>query len=369
MRISDRYIGKQVLLGTLYAIVILSLVLVLGNIFQKIRELLVDQVAPLGLIVRFILSVLPTSLIYTIPWGFLSAVLLVFGRLSSDREIVGFRVAGMSLFRLAVPVFVIGGMLSLASLWLNINVVPAGKSSVRELVERELYEQAIRDPKSLLKPGVVKIFKDNDDKRQILIQSKSKDGVNGFNLYQFDSQTGARTNYIYARYAAIAINKDKGQMRLKLQDTYFEDVGDEGQFENALAENAEPLMIDVDKPRIRKDRTSAMTNQQISQFLSDNPDLKRKKVIEARAEITKRYSFSMACLAFAFIAVPLGINSRRKDTSSGMIMSILLGAGYFLFSVLASEAKSSMSSTVILWAPNVICVLLGLFLFRRARFR
>ena len=70
------------------------------------------------------ISVLPLSLMYTVPWGFLSAVLLVFGRLSSHQEITSFRVAGVSLVRLSAPVFVIGALLSLASLWLNINVVP-----------------------------------------------------------------------------------------------------------------------------------------------------------------------------------------------------------------------------------------------------
>ena len=97
MRISDRYIGRQVLSGTLYAVMVLGVVLLLGNLFKQIQPLLVDQKAPLSLVIRFVISVLPLSLMYTIPWGFLSAVLLVFGRLSSDQEITSFRVAGLSL--------------------------------------------------------------------------------------------------------------------------------------------------------------------------------------------------------------------------------------------------------------------------------
>jgi lipopolysaccharide export LptBFGC system permease protein LptF len=86
MRISDIYIGRQVLLGTLTAVLVLSLVLVLGNLFKQIHPLLVDQKAPLSLVLRFVLNVLPFSLMFTVPWGFLSAVLLVFGRMSSDQE-------------------------------------------------------------------------------------------------------------------------------------------------------------------------------------------------------------------------------------------------------------------------------------------
>ena len=112
MRLSDRYIGRQILLGTLYAIVVLSLVLVMGNLFKQARPLLVEQHAPIGLVLRFVINVLPFSLMFTIPWGFLTAVLLVFGRMSGDHEITSFRVAGLSLVRLALPVFVIGAALS-----------------------------------------------------------------------------------------------------------------------------------------------------------------------------------------------------------------------------------------------------------------
>ena len=104
MRLSDRYIGRQVLVGTLFAILLLSTILVMGSLFQNIRMLIVELGAPPAIIGEFVLAAIPFSLIYTIPWAFLSAVLLVFGRLSSDNELTGFRVAGMSLSRLSVPV-------------------------------------------------------------------------------------------------------------------------------------------------------------------------------------------------------------------------------------------------------------------------
>jgi lipopolysaccharide export system permease protein len=77
----------------------------------------------------------------------------------------------------------------------------------------------------------------------------------------------------------------------------------------------------------------------------------------------------MACLAFAFIAVPLGLGGRRRDTSGGLVFSLLIGTGYFLVTMLAEQFKTQTGATAMLWAPNVACVLLGLFLFRRARFK
>ncbi len=367
MRISDRYIGKQVLFGTLYAVLVLGLVLVLGNLFKQIQPLLVDQKAPLEMVLRFVISVLPLSLMYTVPWGFLSAVLLVFGRLSAGHEITGFRVAGLSLVRLSVPVFAIGALLSLVSLWLNINVVPRSKASSVQL----LYEQASRDPDSLLKPGVVQgnFRSSGSDIQKVLIEGKSGGWVEGFHFYQLPASDKDDRTYVHASRASLAVDEANSQLRVKLEDAYFETHKPDGRIEMAIAGRAEPLLIDLKNPKLRKTRASTMTNAEIRTEVATNPELTPAKKVQLRAEITKRYSFSMACLAFAFIAVPLGLGSRRRDTSGGLIISLLIGTGYFLVSMLAAQFKSDTGAAAMLWAPNAACVLLGLVLFRRARFK
>jgi len=369
MRISDRYIGKQVLMGTLYAVMVLGIVLLLGNLFKEIRPLLVEQKAPLELVLRFVISVLPMSLMYTVPWGFLSAVLLVFGKLSSNQEITSFRVAGLSLVRLSLPVFVIGALLSLGSLWLNINVVPHSKATSVQL----LYEQASRNPESLLKPGIVQgNFKGGEGKGlKVMIEGKSGNWLEGFHFYQTapNDDGTATTTYVHAGRAALTVDKPKSQLRIKLQDAYFETRDSQGKIETAFAGEAEPLLIDLKDPKSRRLRKSAMTNDEIREEIATNPKLSEEKKIALRAEITKRYSFSMACFAFAFIAVPLGLSARRKETSSGLVMSLIIGGLYFMFTIMAEEFKSDVGALVMLWLPNVICVLLGLVLFRRARFR
>ena len=388
MRISDRYIGSQVLVGTLYAVLVLGLVLVLGNLFKQLQPLLVDQGAPLGLVFRFVLSVLPLSLMYTIPWGFLSAVLLVFRKLSSNQEITSFRVAGLSLVRLSLPVFVIGALFSGLSLWLNLKVVPNSRADMFQLI----YEQASRDPDSLLKPGVVQGDFGGDDMKKLLIEGKSGNWVEGFNLYllpqarekagkksekkQADKIVGSPAEkssdgvtFIHAKRAALSVQQGKSQLRVKLEGAYFESTNEKGEVDSAFAGYAEPIVIDLKNPGDRKRKENSMSNDEIRHEIASNPKLSKSRKVKMQLEITTRYSLSMACLAFAFVAVPLGLQSRRRDTSFGLVISLLIGTGYFLFVMLADNFTSNGAATAMLWAPNAICVLLGLFLFRRARFK
>ncbi len=366
MRLSDRYIARQVLVGTLYAIVVLSLVLVMGNLFKEVRPLLVEQHAPPGLVLRFIINVVPFSLMFTIPWGFLSAVLLVFGRMSGDQEITGFRIAGISLVRLALPVFLIGAALSGLCIWINVNVVPLAKASLTEM----LYEQVKRDPRSLLNPGLVQSRFKN---QKVFVEERVGDSLNGFHLYQVSNgENGGPVRaeaYVHAGNVSLVVDESKKQLRLRLLDAFIETKNDDGTSTFAFAQEAEPWLFDFGNDPYRKIRAAAMTNTEIRRYLKENPQLPKVKQVEFRAEITKRYTFSLACLAFACVAVPLGMKSRRKDTSSGLILSLAIGMIYFLLTMVSDGFESDSAATLALWTPNVLCGLLGFYLFRRARFR
>jgi lipopolysaccharide export LptBFGC system permease protein LptF len=365
MRISDRYIGRQVLYGTLFAVLVLSLVLVLGNLFKQIRPLLVDKQAPLWLVLRFVINVLPFSLMFTIPWGFLTAVLLVFGRLSSNQEITGFRVAGVSLARLVVPVFVIATVLSAACLWLNVNVVPQAKASLTDL----LYEQAKRDPRSLLSPGMVHAGMQDV---KFFVEDQAGDSLIGLHLYRLPATAAVDAPsdaYLHAGRFTFVVDDAKKELRLKLYDASFESLKPDGSIDMFSAAEAEPYLIPYGTVRQEKSKASAMTNQEIVAYLARHPELPTERRMRYQTEMAQRYSFSLACLAFAFVAVPLGMQSMRRDSSSGLLLSMLLGTGYFLFTILADDSKTNAQAALTLWAPNVICVGVGLFLFRRAKFK
>ncbi len=103
MKIFDRYIARQLLGVTALGVMALSALLLLGNLFKELRPLLVENKAPISIVLEFIFQVIPFSLMFSIPWGFLTAVLLVYGRLASDNELTSMRMSGMSLWRLKRP--------------------------------------------------------------------------------------------------------------------------------------------------------------------------------------------------------------------------------------------------------------------------
>src|SRR6202008_1823622 len=134
MKLIDKFVSRELIVNILFAIAVLSLVLVIGNIFRKLLPLLVNHNVPVEYLIAFIAYVLPFSLIFTIPWGLLTAVLLVFGRLSADNELIALRSNGVSIGRICVPLVIIAILCTIASIWLNVRVAPAAQEEMRSTV-------------------------------------------------------------------------------------------------------------------------------------------------------------------------------------------------------------------------------------------
>jgi len=362
MGISDRYIGKQILRGTLYAVFVLSVILVLGTLFQKIRPLLVEQHAPIYLVGKLIMQTLPFSLMYTIPWGFLVSTLLVFGKLSSDNEITSLRVAGQSYFRIFFPVLIIGLLLSFVSLYITGTLAPRAKNSMKEL----LYDAIKENPHMLLDPGIVQSkFAD----QKVYVESRDEEKLQGLHICQLEEDNDGNPRlsaYVHAGYVGLDIDKEKKLLRLKLENVFFESMDKEGRSQLFMGETAEPWHLDFSGDRKKNLKANRLDSAQLSAKL-EGEELDEETRFSYRAELAKRWSLSFACLAFAFIAPPLGLRANRKENSTGVFISIGIAVLYFGLLIIAEsiDSVSPAVSQIIFLIPAILAIVFGLWMTRR----
>jgi len=310
---SDRYIARQVFATAFYAVLILSVVLVLGNLFKEINKLLVERGAPISFLGIFIVKLLPVSLVFTIPWGFLAAVLLVFGRLSSDQEINAFRSAGMSLYRIAAPVLMVGFTLSMLCLWLNATVSPRSKGELKFM----LYETFKEDPLRLLDPGVVQSRMKG---QRIYIESRNSDeSLQGFHAYQIDSSNpqAAPIGYVYAEEVSLlTTNEKEKKLDLRLTGVWAETRDDDGIVQQTFPEKVEPWVLPLEISKKRRIKPNMLDNGEIRELLANPPpEMPQDKINDFDVERTRRISFSMAPLALAFVGIPLGLSASSFSSS------------------------------------------------------
>jgi len=361
MKIIDRYIGKEILVTTLFAVGVLSLVLVLGNLFKQLLDLLINQDAPMELIFSFVGFILPFSLMYSIPWGFLTAVLLVFGKLSSENELVALKSNGVSITRICFPLAFLAVVASLICLWINVQVAPAAQ----EKMKNTICQIATSNPLSLF--GSDQVIDEFPGKK---IYVERKDGTNLYNILVYElGDRSEPVRVVQAQRAVLTTDLEGKQVLMEL-------VG--AQFEQRDAESPR------DMTKIRQGITMRQATFPISlQALYDKNKNRRgvgqmtleellkpqdqDKITSARTEVSKRFSLSLASIALALVGVPLAITAQRKETSIGFIFSLLVAVSFFCFIQIADSFRNNprMHPELLMWTPNILFISLGSWMFYR----
>ncbi len=409
MKTLDRYILRQLIAVTFLGVLSLTLLMLLGQLFKELHALLVESGAPPTIVIDFILQVIPFSLTFSVPWGFLTAVLLVYGRLAADNELTSMRMAGLSLWRLSVPAIGMGIALSGLCYYINIEVAPKGKNAMSDLVMKA----AMDNPKALLRSSQDATKLDNV---QLYVEGREGDRLLGVHIFpQRDLVKGdpmAEFDAIHAESATVGHFDVKSRLLdLTLHNTTIEQTDGRESIMPTIGNMS--LRVHIPIRTFRKLKPNRFTNAEIREQLRHYELLKpinhpmmekyaqaaaaapgfpcasqlwaeasgdtfrlqifmNKQTVRAfQTEGVQRASFACACIVFSLIGVPLAITARRKDTSTGFAIGILVAAVYFVALVFCelSRKASGITPYIVLWLPNVLCAAFAIWQHQKAKFR
>ncbi|PYM55276.1 MAG: LPS export ABC transporter permease LptF, partial [Candidatus Rokuibacteriota bacterium] len=141
MKILDRYLLKELVPPFLIGLFVFTFLLVIDKIFDLV-DLIINKGVPVHLVLLLLTYILPAFLVLTIPIGFLLAILVAFGRLSGDMEIVALKASGVSPLRLLRPVLVFATATALVTAWLMMEAVPRSNYAFKSLIYDILRTQA-----------------------------------------------------------------------------------------------------------------------------------------------------------------------------------------------------------------------------------
>jgi lipopolysaccharide export system permease protein len=327
-------------------------------------DLLINHNVPLETVFAFIAFVLPFSMTFTIPWGFLTAVLLVFGRLSADNEIIALRANGVSFPRILLPVVGVALLLVGLCFWINADVAPRAQYAMLT----SLFRIATSNPASMFQPDeVVDQFPD----RRIFVGGRDGDTMKNLIVFELDDQA-VPSKVVYAKTGTLSVDNEHSRLLLKVQDATFEQRDARKPEEVDLIRQGITMKegifpMSLQKLLDRKKRAKPLSSHTLKELLAAiaNPNLANHLSYEV--EISKRLSLSLAALAFALIAVPLGITAHRKETSVGFALSLVIAFGYFFFIIIADSFRGNAHAMPVLlvWLPNILFTGLGVWLFSR----
>lgn len=307
-----------------------------------------------GDMLAFFLFKLPEMIGQTASFSILMATLLTLGLLSRNSEIIAMRSCGVSLFKIALPMLILG---LAASLLLLVNT---------ELVVPRSYENMERIERvAIKKQGVNAVFKRNNiwfRSDSMIVQAhlfepkeKTLKGVIVWNLDKDMNPLGR----IDAQSAEF-----KGDRWVLNQAVVKEFGAGQGFSSKSVASMAIGLKLRIDDLKVLDNNADNLSYRKLREY-ADNLRSSGYQAYRYQTMMHAKLSAPFAAFVMVVLGIPFALrNSRSGGIALGIGASVGIGFAYFVVNaVLLSYGRSGVLPPVVAaWGANLIFVLGGIWL-------
>ncbi len=355
-----RYFFNEVAVPFLLGIGVFTFILLIARML-KLVELVVNRSVPVFEIVKLFAYILPTFLEVTVPMALLLSVLLSFGRLSADSEIVALKTSGISLYQMVIPVGFFTVLVTFLALWIALYARPWGNSNLK----RSLYEIAKTRASAGLRE---RVFNDDFAGLVIYVEHLEPPGDQLEGVLIADSRDPDQRNTILAKSGFLVSNEKAHAVTLRLLDGSIHTFlpGEKSYHKTDFTTYDVNLNLAVALARFsqREKDAQEMTLSELREAIASR-SAEGRPVNAELVELHRKFSLPFACLVFGLVGVPLGVQPVRAVRSRGFSVSLALIFVYYLMLTFgeATAEKGRLPAVVALWIPNVVFGALGIGLF------
>ena len=350
----DRYIFSELVSPFGLSLGVLCFVM-LTNQLLRLVELLVAKGVGLFAVSKVVAHLLPSFLVLTLPIAGIIASITAFGRLSFDKELVAMRAAGLSLFRLARPVFLFAiAVFSLTLFlaqwgqpWSSLNMKKVALSLLRDQLVLALERGTFNEPI----PRMVIYVAD----------SHEPGGTRG--IFISDERDLSDPRIIVAAQYHVLMDTVHNQVALRLHDGVIHSRPDQAdQYQQTSFSNYDlRLSLNQSGYSISEERPSY---ESIIAKL-DQSSWKDSNALRRLIEYYKDLAFPTAALIFCILGVPVGIVSKRSGRIGGFAVGVFVVILYYVLNVTCEFLVTTASFPPFAgaWMPNAVFLVITIWWF------
>ncbi|MGB0744738.1 MAG: LptF/LptG family permease [Opitutales bacterium] len=377
LKLLHRHILKEILVSTGLAMVLFVFVLLMGNAIRDIAELVAaGKLGPL-IFLKLLGLLIPYVGAYALPLGMLTGTLMALGRLSSQQEITAMKSAGVSLYQVATPVFLISFFGMVAGVLVNLHFAPQSRLAYKQLMAEAVTQNPVGfiEEKRFIHefPGYVIYMGDQEE-------GLMKD----FWIWELDDENRVQ---LFLRAAEGAVHFDQGRNELVL--TLRNGTAEQRDEENPEDFDAAPdkslyfgeLPIALPLGELFgersgvKIRTKYMNFAQLmerrEQALAEEADAGTglsEDRLKLQMHLQKNFAMAFSVFSLAIFGVPLAIRLGRRESYANLGIALIIAMSYYFLMIMVSwlEGNPALRPDLLIWLPNIFFQSIGFWMLFRA---
>ncbi len=359
MNILNRYI-----LGAFFRVFALSLgafvgIYLLVEFFEKVDDFIEHNADASHYLVYFGTKI-PLILTQVTPLAVLLAAFMTLGGFSRTNELTAMRAGGVSLWRISAPLLVVGLAVSVAVLSLAEYVVPAAAAKSNQTLEIAVRGKA---PDTLKRENLW--FREGQQIIHVDIAVPEESRLTGVRTFYMDESFRILSRFDAARaeYRQGAWVAEEAVLRLFDPST--------GELVALERHDTAPLVMErspreFEATATRNDEMTFRELRRLAQRLQEEG----YEAARYRVDLQARLATPFSNLIMAFLGIPFALKKGRGTSLAvGISIALAIGLTYYLLQsfLLAFGYAAALSPLVAAWAPNLLFLLLGVWLMMSVR--
>ena len=357
VKVLDKYLLKQIIIMFMMGVFVFTSIIFASDTFITLIKQISQFGVPFKVAFIMVLLNLPAVIVLSIPMGVLLSTVMVLNRLSLSSEITVMRSCGISLNRIAKPIFIFSIVMALATFVINESVAPVMTKTSKDLALWSLGQKNIPDGKENF---VFKELGSNSYLRRLFYVGKSKNKVL-YNVTVLDNSKPDTIQVLQAREGKTSTEGwvfDKGAIYT---------IDHNGQVLNTTLFDTSTVQFGLDlSSSMNNNLAGEMNFANLSKYLkrSDIPDEERRAYT---VQLYDKIALPVATIVFVLLGVPLAITPPRVRYNRGFLFTILIIFAFYVLRALSISMGGAGTIPPLLaaWIPNITLTILGSILYYR----
>ena len=363
-RILDEYVVREFLFMFFLVLCGFVMLMLVFTFFELIGDILRNRI-PLSIVGQYLINLTPSMLYQIAPLAVLIAVLVTFGVLNRNSEIIAMKATGISLYRLIVPIIGIAAILAVSLFLFDEFYLP--QANRRQEALRNIIKG--RPPQTVLHPEQRWIFgQPNAGEPGRIFYYQFFDPVHqefaNLSVFEFDPSTFAITRRIFA--SRVFWDPDHGTWIF--QNGWQRDI--EGDHTKSYREFQQTTFVEIhEEPGYftkEEKQSQEMNFGELERYISG---LRQSgfDTMRLRVALWHKLAYPLAAIVMAGLAVPFALSMGKRGSLTGIAVAIGVALAYWVadsfFGALGNV--NYLPAPLAAWASLVLFGLVGGYLLLR----
>lgn len=386
MRILDRYLIRQFCLALIFSLIAFWVIFLVVDLVEHVDKY-IDKQASIFLVIKYYVYYTPYILVLSLPVAMLLSCLFSLGQLAKHNELTAMKSAGISLYRILLPLLVLSFLISVLVIGFGASIVPLA-------YQKMMYVKTVEIEKGRQQTSTIisNLFIQGEDGRI-------------FHLATYDTKAKTGSDALVQRFEENRLKEEIRAKRVRWENNgwVFEDgveriftessvepdsrealdktrpdsvPGDPAHRNRAETEEYRPfdrlfrldLKIEPEALTRRKKKSDEMGYFELAEYV----ELKKRSgqvVAKEATDLHLKIAFPFVSFIIVLFGAPLAANPKRSGLAIGFAVSLFISFVYYTLIRMSQSLGYSERLPPLLaaWAANILFAIIGTILLMKSK--